>query len=90
MTWMARLLACSPAMLRSALRSGPQMKPPKNWLHSATATPLSSVHVGSESVSTDPSKRKPDEPVSTTTWSMAWQSLVPGTQTVTVANRPLR
>ena len=36
-----------------------------NWVHSASGTPVSSVDAGSESVSTDPSRRRPEEPVST-------------------------
>ena len=89
MTWMTRFLACSPAILRSALRSPPQVLLLTNWRHWASATPLSSVDAGSGSVSTDPSKRRPVDPVSTSTWSILWHWLVPGTQTVTVTNRPL-
>src|SRR5271169_4371155 len=36
-------------------------------------------------VSTDDNRRRPEEPVSTSTWSMVWQVLVLGTQTVTLA-----
>ena len=35
-------------------------------------------------VTAEASRRKPVEPVSTRIWSMVWQVLVPGTQTVTV------
>jgi hypothetical protein len=37
-------------------------------------------------VNTDDNKRSPEEPVSTSTWSMVWQVVVLGTQTVTLVN----
>src|SRR5271169_2394927 len=88
--------AVSPAIWIVASDTDPQVKPSTNWLHCAmTLLPEVSWGSGTSAGSSSPPAalariRTPTEPVSTKTWSMVWQVVVFGTQTVTVANAPLR
>src|SRR5579883_2383592 len=86
MIWMGMFDATSPAILTSARRTEPQVKPSSNCMHSTSAAPLLAFFGGSESplLSTDETMRSPLDPVSTLTWSMVWQLLVFGTQMVTL------
>src|SRR5665213_669163 len=79
------LLAFSPPMITSAIATGPQVKPSANGRHSSIALPDGSVCMGSASLpTTDAMRRKPTEPVSTSTLAMGVQVLVLGIQTVTL------
>src|SRR5208283_1518525 len=64
-----RDFACSPATCMSASLTDPQLNPSANRTHSTSGLPLTSVCWGNESVgeTTDESRRRPDEPVSTCT-----------------------
>src|SRR5512138_1391398 len=80
------LLAVSPAILTSALWTGPHVNPSTNGRHSTTGAPFAPVCWGKGSVTALESSRRPTEPVSTRTPPIVWQVDVPGTQIVTVAN----
>ncbi len=83
-------LACSPAMRMSAACTGPQVKPSTNWPHSPIAALFESVCCGSETVSALERTRNPLDPVSTSTPSIVWQFELPGAQSVTLVNAPLK
>ncbi len=73
----------------SAERTEPQVVPTANGVHSPIALPALFKTWGSFRLeySADFSNRRPEEPVSTITWSIVWQAavarVVPGAQTVT-------
>jgi hypothetical protein len=58
-------------------------------VHAPKGLPVELLTAGKDKVMALSSTRKPDEPVSTRTWSIDWQVLVPGTHKVTVAKMPL-
>src|ERR1700756_210386 len=87
---MDRFLACSPAMVRSAVWTGPQVKPSMKGRHSTTALPPAPVCWGSEMVRAEERMRRPGEPVSTRIPLVVWQfELLPGAQTVTLVKASL-
>ena len=90
-------VACSPetGSEMSAMLTEPQLKPSANCRHSASTLPelLGSATAGSASDSLPAGApaamiRRPIEPVSISTWSIAWQlsNLPSGMQTFTVMN----
>ena len=82
------LAAVSPAMEMSASATGPQVWPPAKLTHSSIVRPCESVSelsVTAAAVRTDPTSLKPEEPVSSSTWSMfAHWPWLPETHTLTV------
>src|SRR5271166_280926 len=88
MTWTGADDAFSPAIVMSAVATLPHTKPSRNTRHSTSGLPIESGSLGSERFSSPPpaddNRHRPEDPVSTSTWSMFWQVLVFGTQTVTV------
>jgi hypothetical protein len=77
-------LALSPVIWISALAKGPQRNViSANCVHSNAVFPLEAAG-WSGIVRTEDRIRSPSEPVSTWTWSIVWQLLVPGTHNVTV------
>src|SRR5579862_8389977 len=77
--------AISPAIWISAVATGPQAKLLfANVVQLPIGLPSESVDCGSVSVTAEASRRRPVEPVSTRTFEMLWQVVVPGTQIVTV------
>src|SRR5437763_7915335 len=68
-------LACSPAIRKSTIFTGPQLNPSANCTHSTTGLPLASFCCGSDrdAETTEDRMRRPLDPVSTWMWSMVWQ-----------------
>jgi hypothetical protein len=62
-------LACSPAMVTSAMRTEPHAKPLANWAHSPSGAPPGAVTWGSAIAAgtAEAARRSPDDPVSTKT-----------------------
>src|SRR6267154_2967839 len=89
-TCMGRLLSCCPAIVRSAVGTGPQVKPSTKGRHSTTALPPAPVCWGSEMVRAEERVRRPGEPVSTRMPLTVWQfEVLPGAQTMTLVNASL-
>src|SRR5579859_6043856 len=88
-TLIGKDFACSPAIVISAVCTGPQTMPSVKGKHSTMGLPLESVCCGSAIVSTDDNILSPEDPVSTKIPPMVWQLVVlPGTHTVTLVNAP--
>src|SRR5579884_779119 len=85
-------LATSEAIFTSAVTTGPQVMPSENCAHSTMVLPLPSLSLLkallSEEFRAEERRRKPKDPVSTSTPPIAWQFEVPGAHTVTVVNNP--
>src|SRR5437763_16910134 len=84
--------AFSPAIVRSAVFTGPQRTLFTNWAHSTEGSPLAFLCCGSELFKGPRAEeriRRPNEPVSTRTPLTFWQLELPGAQTLTVVNTPL-
>src|SRR5579863_8832978 len=79
--------AFSPASCTSAVTTGPQAKElSAKSTQLPTRFPLASVNSGRRTLTSEASRRKPTEPVSTRTSLIVWQVEVPGSQIVTLVN----